>query len=105
MSGKFVTFLCVRLTVLNKSIIHFILQGKTIKITAYPPERKWLVHKKSLKIPKGQSFPHSRLITGFVTRLTRRVSLVEQEPFTIPEHLRSPPVFSGVRVTRSDKKT
>jgi hypothetical protein len=39
--------------------------------------------------------------TGFVTRLTRRVSLVEQELLTLPEHLSSPPVFSGVRVTRS----
>jgi hypothetical protein len=35
------------------------------------------------------------LITGFVTRLTRQVPLVEQE--LLPEHLRSPPVFSGVR--------
>jgi hypothetical protein len=35
------------------------------------------------------------------TRLTRRVSLVEQELLTIPEHMSSPPVFSGVRVTRS----
>ena len=32
--------------------------------------------------------------------LTRRVSLVEQELPTIPEHLSSLPVFSGVRVTR-----
>jgi hypothetical protein len=47
------------------------------------------------------SFPHSWLITGFVTRLTGRVSLVEQELLTLPEHLSSPPVFSGVRVTRS----
>ena len=47
-------------------------------------------------------FPHSPLITGFVTRLTRRVPLVEQELLpTLPEHLCSPPVFSGVRVTRS----
>jgi hypothetical protein len=45
--------------------------------------------------------PHSRLITGCVTRLTRRVPLVEQELHTLPEHLSSPPVFSGVRVTRS----
>jgi hypothetical protein len=37
----------------------------------------------------------------FVTRLTRRVSLVEQELLTLPEHLSSPPVFSGGRVTRS----
>jgi hypothetical protein len=48
-----------------------------------------------------RSFPHSWLITGFVTRLTRRVPLVEQELFTLPEHLSSPPVFSGVRITRS----
>ena len=48
-----------------------------------------------------RSFPHSRLITGLVTRLTRRVPLVEQELLTILEHLSSPPVFSGVRLTRS----
>jgi hypothetical protein len=47
------------------------------------------------------SFPHSWLSTGFVTRLTRRVPLVEQEPLTLQGHLSSPPVFSGVRVTRS----
>jgi hypothetical protein len=29
------------------------------------------------------------------------VSLVEQELLTLPEHLSSPPVFSGIRVTRS----
>ena len=34
-------------------------------------------------------------------RLTRRLSLVEHELLTLPEHLSSPPVFSGVRVTRS----
>jgi hypothetical protein len=47
------------------------------------------------------SFPHSRLITVCVTRLTRRVPLVESEQLTLPEHLSSLPVFSGVRVTRS----
>ena len=31
----------------------------------------------------------------FVTRLTRRVSLVEQELLTLPEHLSSPSLFSG----------
>ena len=36
-----------------------------------------------------------------VTRLTRWVPLVEQELLTLSEHLSSPPVFSGVRVTRS----
>jgi hypothetical protein len=38
--------------------------------------------------------------TRLVTRLTRRVSIVVQELPTLPEHLSSPPVFSGVRVTR-----
>ena len=46
-------------------------------------------------------FPHSWHITGFVTRLTRWVSLVEQELLTLPEHMSSPLVFNGVRVTRS----
>jgi hypothetical protein len=40
-----------------------------------------------------RSFPHSWLITRFVTRLTRRVPLVEQELLSLPEHL--------IRVTRS----
>jgi hypothetical protein len=48
-----------------------------------------------------RSFPRSWLITGFVSRLTQRVSLVEQELLTLPKDLSSPPVFSGVRVTRS----
>ena len=46
----------------------------------------------------SRSFPHAWLITGFITRLTRRVQLVEQELLTLPEHLRSPPAFSGVHV-------
>ena len=33
--------------------------------------------------------------------LTRRVSLVEKELLTLPEHPSSSPIFSGVRVTRS----
>jgi hypothetical protein len=37
----------------------------------------------------------------FVTRLPRRVSPVEQEQHTLPEYLRSPRGFRGVRVTRS----
>ena len=47
------------------------------------------------------SFPHSWLITGFVTRLTRWVPPVEQELLILQEHLSSSPVFSGGRVTRS----
>jgi len=49
----------------------------------------------------SRSFPHSWLIIGFVTRLTPRMSLVEHGRLTLPEHLSLPPVFSGVRVTRS----
>ena len=37
----------------------------------------------------------------FVTRVTRRVPLVEQELIPLPEHLSSPPFFSGVRASRS----
>ena len=54
-----------------------------------------------LSVNTSRSFPHSWLITVFVTILTRWVSLVEQELLTLPEHLSSPPDFSGVRVTRS----
>ena len=55
-----------------------------------------------LVVTTSRFFPHSWLITRFVTRLTQRVPLVEQELLTLPEHLSSPPVFSGViRVTRS----
>ena len=54
-----------------------------------------------LVVNTSRFFPHSWLITGFIARLTRRVSLVEQELVTIPEHLSSPPVFSRVRLTRS----
>ena len=42
-----------------------------------------------LVVNTSWSFPHSWLITGFVTRLTRRVSLVVQELLTLPEHLSS----------------
>jgi len=47
------------------------------------------------------SFSHSWIITGFVTRDTRRVPLVEQELPTLPEHLRLPPFFIGICVVRS----
>ena len=49
----------------------------------------------------SRSFPHSWLIIWFITRLTRRVPLLEQELPTLLEHLSSLPVFSGVRVIRS----
>jgi len=52
-------------------------------------------------VSTSRSFPHSWLINGFVTRITRRVSLVEQELLTLPEHMSSPMVVSGVCVARS----
>ena len=54
-----------------------------------------------LVVSTSRFFSHSWLITGFVTRLTRRVPLVEVELLTLPEHLSSPPAFSGVRCTWS----
>ena len=54
-----------------------------------------------LVVSTSRSFPNLRIITGFVTRLTRRVPLVEQELVILPEHLSSPPLFSWVCVTRS----
>ena len=62
---------------------------------------KWPHKYVLLVVNSFRSFPHLWLIAWFVTRLTRRVSLVEQILLTLPEHLRSPRVFSGVRVIRS----
>ena len=52
------------------------------------------------------SFPHSWLITEFVTRLTRRVPPMEQELLTLPQHLSSPPVFSDtcIKTSQNSKK-
>jgi hypothetical protein len=47
-----------------------------------------------LVLSTSLSFPHTRLINGFVTILTRRVALVEQGLLTFPDHLSSTPVFS-----------
>jgi hypothetical protein len=46
-----------------------------------------------LVVSNSASFPYSWFITGFVTRLTRRVQFMEQESEVTPG-------FSGVRVTR-----
>ena len=62
---------------------------------------RYLCHKWPRICSTFWSFSHSWIIAGFVTRLTRRMSLVEQELLILPEHLNSPPVFSGIRVTRS----
>ena len=52
-------------------------------------------------VKTSRSFSRSWPNTGLATRLTRRLSLVEQELLTLPEHLSSPPDFNGVRVTQS----
>jgi hypothetical protein len=54
-----------------------------------------------LVVNTSWSFPCSWLITGFLTRLTRRVSLLEQELLVLQEQTSSFQVLSGVRVTRS----
>ena len=54
-----------------------------------------------LVVSTSRSFPNPWLITGFVTGASRRMLLMEQELLTLPEHLSSPPVFSGVCVARS----
>jgi hypothetical protein len=50
-----------------------------------------------LIVSTSRRFPHSLLITWFVTGATRQMSLVEQELLTFPEH----PSFSRVCVARS----
>ena len=54
----------------------------------------WLVEELTLVIDFASVSTISLLSDGIVT-------LVEQELLTLPEHLNSPPDFSGVRVTRS----
>ena len=82
----------------------------TSKILRSPPSLGWPLWNicvtnddvyAPLVVSTSRSFLHSRRITGFATRLTRRVPLVEQELPTFPEHMSTPPVFSGVRVTQS----
>ena len=73
------------------------------KILRSPPSLGWPLwnicitndHRYVPLVNTSRSFPHSRLITGFVTRLIRRVPLVEQELLTLPEHLSSPPFVVG----------
>jgi hypothetical protein len=48
-----------------------------------------------------RSFLHSWLITGFVTRVIRRMPHVEQDLLTIPENLSSHAIISEVRIARS----
>jgi hypothetical protein len=43
-----------------------------------------------------ESFPHSSLITWFITKVTPRVLLVEPKLLTLPQHLSLPPGFKHV---------
>ena len=89
-----------RTSACNWTCIEFVSNIFTSKVLRSPPWLGWPSWNScatsdhgyvSLVVNTSWSFPHSWLITatGFVTRFTRRV------------HLSSPPVFSGVRVTRS----
>ena len=53
-----------------------------------------------IKLILAQNYLKIALI-GFVTRVTWWVPLVEQELFTLPEHMNLHPVFSEVCITRS----
>jgi hypothetical protein len=55
----------------------------------------------TLVVSTSLSFPHSWPVTGFVTRLTQRMPLVEQELLLLPGNHKSPPIISEVSVTRS----
>jgi hypothetical protein len=57
----------------------------------------WICSTHALVVNTFRSFPHPWLITGFVTGVTRRVPLMEQELPTLPEH----EFTHGLRVTRS----
>ena len=54
-----------------------------------------------LSLSQSGSFLIHDLSTGFVTRVTRRAPIVEQELPTLLRHLTSLPRFSHVRVLRS----
>ena len=82
----------------------------TLKVLRSPPWLDWPLWNicvtndhgyLPLLVNTSRSFPRSLFITGFVTRLTRRVPLVEEEMLTLPEHLSSPLLLSGVRGTWS----
>jgi len=66
---------------------------------------EYLCHKDHIYDPllvnNNQSLFHSSLITGFISRVTRRVPLAENELPTLPEHLGLLQALIGVRGARS----
>ena len=61
-------------------------------LSPFTQKLSFLYHRQSL---------YQTWLSSTLSVLTRRVSLVDQEQLTLPEHLSSPPGFRGVRVTRS----
>jgi len=99
---------CIVLNIfLCKALLYFIFASKSLRSPLCYGWPLWNIcvtnHHGDVPIVTNtsRSFPYSRLITGFVTRLTRRVPLVEQELLILPEHPSSPSILSGVRVTWS----
>jgi hypothetical protein len=84
----------LHIQLLQKSLISL-----TVATMTWLTAMEYICHKWPRYVPlvvnTSRSFPHPWLITGFVTRLTRRMSLVDQGLLTPPEHMRSPPVLVG----------
>ena len=80
------------------------MQGLTIKVIVLYAlvHRFWLDHEYCM-LHLSSALPNPFLIhaLSLVTRVTRRFPQVGQELLSIPEHLNSPPIFSGVCVARS----
>ena len=103
----------------NKSVIDWFLEqqllssdpvNNCILLTSISTYFPVYIYKYTKENPKFKKVPYIST-TGFYnvyfyknrvcTRLTRWVPLVEQELLTILEHPSSPPLFSGVGITRS----
>ena len=111
-----ITFLCFCGDGRIKSFIYVLVILWTIATRVYLVRRVWRYQRANglwticvtnyhgyvpLDVNTSRPFPSSWPITGYVTRFTRRLLPVEKERLTLPEHMDSPPVFSGVRASRS----
>ena len=101
----YITIKCFTRKLLNQGCLVVKLKSSPRKLQS-PPWRGWplpsvCVTNDHIYVPfvvTIRSFPHSRFIRGFVTRL---VPHVKHEFLPLPMHPRTPPVFSWVRVVRS----
>jgi len=114
---KFHNFHLDPLNFTEYSIVHWYCPYNIIelfKINCYSILELWVISQQqrisiSCNQLSWESTPlaclNSRLLKLYMmlmlTRLTRRLSLVEQELLTLPENPSSHPVISGIRVTRS----